>query len=223
MNTPSSRAGGTDRAASPEPDLNIAHRFLGILDQHGIYTFKTYDDFGDGRPGLRHVIRGPLDACAEMLIFLNKRGAAINVVINERDAMVDPFTVAQESLPGGNTVYVFKVDVDSSDKNWLIANLEPDIIVETGPRLLRACWFVQSRRGFHAVQTAIGLMGQCFPADHPQQYQPHIMRVPGFFHPKCDWFLTDFSYCNGLDPEAEFDAKVDDRSDRRGDDHEPQE
>ena len=162
-----------------KPNLSTAALFLDTLESQGKFTFQTFDDNQSrASKSLVRMLHGTLNNHAETLATLNQQGAGIFVTINQTD------------LKGRKTNNIEKiravfVDLDGSPlKPVLDHHLEPQIIVESSPSRWHAYWLCElPREKFSAVQ--IGLADR-FNGDTSVQDLPRVMRLPGFYHLKCN-------------------------------------
>jgi hypothetical protein len=167
----------------PEPNLEQAATFLGLLGGDGEYTFQVFDDSDLKRGYLAKVCHGALEEEAARLAVWNQSGAGVFVVVNEADGMGR----RAENITRVRAVFV---DLDGAPLQPVLAcMLEPHIIVESSPGRFHAYWIVDGLPldQFPAVQRAIAAR---FNGDPAVIDVCRVMRVPGFYHQKAERFQT---------------------------------
>lgn len=176
------------------PDLEMAAKFLRLLDPAGIYTFQTFSDSKlKGNKILNRVLHGTFDQHQKELARLNALGAGIFVMVNRGDGIALPGKTCRTAQ---NVVEVraFFVDLDGAPLEPVLdGGLYPDVIVESSPGKWHAYWFVRgcplSEFGLRQQQLAQKFYGDLLVHDLPR-----VMRLPGFVHQKAAPSLTNIIY-----------------------------
>lgn len=169
----------TDRVLTP--DLDMAEKFLQMLDQCKKFTFQTYTDT-DQKPSkdtLARVLHGTLEEHAATLTRLNQQGAGVAVMVNEGD-------LAGRSNKNIIRVRALFVDLDGAPLVPVqAAKPAPSIIVETSPERWHCYWLVDGcpLDIFTDCQKALI---QKFNSDPKVKELCRVMRMPGFFHHKSE-------------------------------------
>jgi hypothetical protein len=161
-----------------------AERFLALLDPAAErFEFRTFDDNKDRKnDNLTRTFYGTLAEHAAELQRLNNQGAGVFITINETDGIGRK----TENIQRVRAVFI---DLDGAPLQPVTANrYKPHIVVETSPGKFHCYWLVQDmpRQDFSAVQKALI---EHFQSDDIIFDLPRVMRLPGFFHNKCEPFL----------------------------------
>lgn len=159
-------------------DIDQAREFLESLDDSETqWTFQTFDDTGDHRPGFAHIIHGAIDNCFDELAGLNLRGAGVYITVNKTDGQGRKET----NIKAVRAVFV---DLDGAPLEPVQnALLEPHIIVESSPGRWHAYWLVDDCPLYDFRRIQKTLIAK-FNADKAVHDLPRVMRLPGFFHNK---------------------------------------
>ena len=166
------------------PDLEIAQRFLDILDPNGKFTFQTFDDDQDRKDGrLARVFNGTLEEHAAALRDLQKQGAGVFVTINETDLNGRK----EQNVVRVRAVFV---DLDGAPVGPVLEHqCEPHMVIESSEEHWHAYWLSELPLGqFRGMQKNLA---QVFNGDSAVCDLPRVMRLPGFFHHKVKNGLTN--------------------------------
>lgn len=166
----------------PSTDAAI---FLAALDAAGAdFTFQTFDDTPEKKPGFAQVNHGPFEAHADYLARMNARGAGVFVTVNATDGMGRKANNVQR-------VRALFVDLDGSPLQPVLDNspLAPQIIVESSPDRWHAYWLVRDCP-LDRFKVAQQVLAKRFAGDEKVCDLPRVMRLPGFEHRKGAPFVT---------------------------------
>lgn len=155
--------------------MNDTEGFLRLLGNR--HTFQTFDDSGQGRPGLTRILHGTLAQHADTLAGLNARGAGVFVMVNAGNG---------KGRKAGDVVAVraLFVDLDGSPLAPVQASpLRPHCIVESSPGRWHAYWRISdcTLADFPGLQKRLAAR---FAGDPVVHDPPRVMRLPGFLHLK---------------------------------------
>lgn len=176
---------------APAPHLEMAHRFLGLLDPDAKeFDFRCIFDpkeHAEKKPAAEN-IRGSLERASEYLHRLNSGQLGVFVSVNETDGN----GVGKSNIKRIRTVFA------DFDAGWPAdLPLEPSIVVQTSPTKFQAYWLIadeMTRPQFDGVlSTLIARHG----SDKGAKDISRVLRVPGFFHHKRDPFLVKLTGGNG--------------------------
>lgn len=180
-------------------DLEMAARFLGLLDNVSVFTFQTFAD-SDTTPAATRpcVLHGSLDEYAEQLTNLNDRGAGIFVMVNAGDGVPKAGAKTCRTTANVQRVRAVFVDLDGAPITPVLESaLQPDWVVHSSPRRWHAYWKVGDcpLDRFASIQTALAAR---FNGDDKVTDLPRVMRIPGFLHRKADHALAEIIETLGL-------------------------
>jgi hypothetical protein len=176
--------------------LAEAARFLKLLDSTATgFDFRTFDDDAErDDENLTWARYGTLDRYADELKYLNGRGAGVFVTVNETDGVGRK----AENIERVRAVFV---DLDGAPLEPVLQNpiVKPQIIVKTSPGKFHSYWLVHGMplADFASVQKA---MLRHFDGDPAIFDLPRVMRLPGFYHRKCDPFLVHIHSTTDVPP-----------------------
>ena len=173
------------RNKRPKINRKQAERFLRFLDQESDgHSFQTFDDNRErDDPALRHVFHGSFKKRFNELVRLNRKGAAVCVMINEGDG---------RGRQADNVISVRAVFLDLDDAPLDPVGdhqLTPHVIVESSPGRFHCYWRVKDfpKEWFSEIQKAIAYQ---FGGDPSVNDLARVMRLPGFYHRKAKPFRT---------------------------------
>lgn len=166
------------------PDLEIAQRFLDILDPNGKFTFQTFDDDQDRKDGrLARTFNGTLEEHATALRDLQQQGAGVFVTINETDLNGRK----EQNVVRVRAVFV---DLDGAPIGPVLEHqCEPHMVIESSEGHWHAYWLSELPLDqFRGMQKNLA---QVFNGDSAVCDLPRVMRLPGFLHNKVKNRLTN--------------------------------
>lgn len=172
------------------PNLEMAQRYLTMLDPEGIFTFQTFDDKSTtvrNKPIVRH---GTLVQHQDELVRLNKAGAGVFVMVNRGDGVVRD---GASSCRTNANVIAVRAHFADADGTTLESILEksppPHILVESSPDKWHLYWLIKDVKleDFKANQKAIA---QALDTDPSVNDLARVLRLPGFWHQKDEPFLV---------------------------------
>jgi RepB DNA-primase from phage plasmid len=169
-------------------DLTMTSRFLDALDPTGIFTFQTFGEAPGMKGKLIKVLHGTLQQHAVALSDLNRKGASINVMVNEGDGVTHVGERTCRVKASVLRVRSLFIDLDGSPIQPVI-DAEPDLIVESSADRWHAYWLVNDclLENFSMLQEQLI---KKFNADPSVKDLPRVMRLPGFLHQKNEPFLS---------------------------------
>lgn len=160
------------------PAIEVATRFLQLLDPHGTFAFATFDDRGEDKSMSRR-LHGTLSEHLADLSALNSCGAGVFVTVNATDG--DGWRAANVTK-----IRAVFVDLDGAPlepvESW---EFPPHLIVESSPGRWHAYWLIEELNTdeFRTIQQALAAR---FGGDRSVCDLGRVMRLPGFFHCKGD-------------------------------------
>lgn len=172
-----------------KPDLEMAQRFLTLLDPSGSFTFQTFADRKSGaganpRTGhLAQIFHGDLLQHAPRLAALQAEGAGVFVMVNQGDGTGRKAANVQR-------VRAHFLDLDGSPLEPVTSSpLPPQIVVESSRGKWHAYWRVDDcpLDAFKERQQAFASR---YGGDPSVSDLPRVMRLPGFWHLKGAPFQT---------------------------------
>lgn len=169
-------------SAELKRDLNMAARFLDMLEPNGEFWFQTATEpKAKGSKGSARVLNGTLDKCGPALIELNQSGSAVWVQINagtgRRNADVD-------------RIRAYFVDLDTVPGDALFASAVPaDCIVESSPGKFHGYW-TTSGAPLDSFGDRMHSIASKFGGDQSICHLARVMRLPGFYHLKNSPFMA---------------------------------
>lgn len=161
-------------------DLGEARRFLDALDPEAeTFTFQTFTDAKSApKPDpLARVQTGTLDACADWLTAMNRRGAGVFVTVNETDG---------NGRKERNITRVRAVWQEDDGAGQPLP-IEPHIVVESSPGHWHRYLLVDGLTK-EEHREAQERMVASYGSDPNAKDVSRVMRVPGFLHQKGEPF-----------------------------------
>jgi hypothetical protein len=163
-----------------EVDVEMARRFLQLVDANDTFTFQTFHDRQKGTEEdrtLAHVIPGP---AGKELLSLHDRGAGIYFTVNRTDG------AGRKGKNITNIRAVWQEDDDGVAVNFPI---EPSLVVESSPGRFHRYWLLaepwpadEHGRADHAA--AMERMIESYGSDPNAKDLSRVLRVPGFLNRK---------------------------------------
>ena len=160
----------TGEVTAPAVDLDMAQRFLNLLDPEAeVFHFRTFPDAGRG-PGRNY--SGTFPEVSAMLAKDNAEGRGVFVVVNEGGHKAKDIT----------RVRAVFADFDAVPLPESFA-VEPHAIVQSSARGTHCYWLVDglSLGEFRPLQERIAAH---YNSDPAVKDLPRVMRLPGFIHAK---------------------------------------
>ena len=170
-------------------DLEVATRFLKLLEPEGQFTFQTFPD-ATGGTALAVVRHGAFDVHAEELRHLNDRGAGVFVMVNAGDGTIHPGSRTCRTAANVLRVRALFVDLDGAPVEPVLrAAAPPDWVVGSSHGRWHAYWRVDDcpLNLFPCAQLALAVK---FSGDRTVRDLPRVLRIPGFVHRKATPFLS---------------------------------
>ena len=156
----------------------MAADFLAALDPEATaFTFQTFDDGPDKRPGLAGTLRGGLAECWPRLAERNGQGAGVFVTINATRG-------ATRKAADVTRVRAVFADFDDAPPPLSASPLPPSLVVESSPGKAHWYWLLADELPldeFAALQQAIAAR---LGSDPKVKDLPRVMRLPGTVHRK---------------------------------------
>ena len=164
----------------PEVDVEMARRFLQLVDASDTFTFQTFHDRPRGAEEdrtLAHVIPGP---AGKELFSLHDRGAGVYFTVNRTDG------AGRKGKNITNIRAVWQEDDDGVAVNFPI---EPSLVVESSPGRFHRYWLLaepwpadEHGRADHAA--VMERMIETYGSDPNAKDLSRVLRVPGFLNRK---------------------------------------
>ena len=160
-------------------DINMAQRFLTLLDEEESYfTFQTFDDDatgpGERRQNLAQVRHGKLEGCFSWLCHMNNSGAGIFVTINRTDGLGRK----KANMTGIRAVW------QEDDGAGLALPIEPHIEVESSPGKYHRYLLADGGDDWQGFDQVMLSMVREYGSDPNAKDRSRVMRLPGFYHLK---------------------------------------
>jgi hypothetical protein len=179
--------------AALTPDLEVAKRFLNLLggDENGVFTFQTFDDDKKRKQGsLARVRHGTLEEhCAEFAT-VQRQGAGIFVMINKGDGVVHPDAKTCRTEDNVLDTRGLFLDLDGAPlKPVLAIDARASMVIESSPERWHFYW-LGIRCALADFRDAQLALAKKFGGDESVCDLPRVMRLPGFWHLKCEPFMT---------------------------------
>jgi hypothetical protein len=164
----------------PEVDVEMARRFLQLVDANDTFTFQTFHDRQKGAEEdrtLAHVIPGP---ASKELFSLHDRGAGIYFTVNRTDG------AGRKGKNITNIRAVWQEDDDGVAVNFPI---EPSLVVESSPGRFHRYWLLAEpwpadERGRADHAAVMERMIETYGSDPNAKDLSRVLRVPGFLNRK---------------------------------------
>ena len=164
----------------PEVDVEMARRFLQLVDASDTFTFQTFHDRQKGTEEdgtLARVIPGP---AGKELLSLHNRGAGVYFTVNRTDG------AGRKGKNITNIRAVWQEDDDGVAVNFPI---EPSLVVESSPGRFHRYWLLaepwpadEHGRADHAA--VMERMIETYGSDKNAKDLCRVLRVPGFLNRK---------------------------------------
>lgn len=173
-------------------DLQMAERFLKVLDSCGVFTFQTFDDNKNRKnPALAKVFHGTFQEHQDSLCKLNGMGAGVFVMVNEGDGVRKSERNTCRTNDNVIRVRAIFVDLDGTPiEPVLEAKPPPHLTVESSPGKWHCYWLVTGCPIEKFKQIQISLATK-FGGDKKVNDHARVLRLPGFYHQKS----TPFQSC----------------------------
>jgi hypothetical protein len=164
----------------PEVDVEMARRFLRLVDANDTFTFQTFHDrqkdIEEDRT-LARIIPGP---AGKELLNLHDRGAGVYFTVNRTDG------AGRKGQNITNIRAVWQEDDDGVAVNFPI---EPSLVVESSPGRFHRYWLLaepwpadEHGRADHAA--VMERMIEAYGSDKNAKDLCRVLRVPGFLNRK---------------------------------------
>ncbi len=172
------------------PNIEQAHKFLGLLSKEEIFTFQTFDDSDQERGNLARVFHGTLAEYAKSLTKLNQQGAGVFVMINEGDGVKKLPSKTCRTNANVIAVRALFLDLDGAPLEPVLeAGVAPNIVVESSTGKWHIYWKTTDTplEDFKERQLALA---EKFDGDPTVNDRARVMRLPGFYHQKNEPVMT---------------------------------
>jgi len=179
------------------PDKYQAQQFLSWLDPAAErFEFRLFKDKEKGKAGIK--LSGTLAQYWEQLARLNRQGYGVFVQVNQSAA---PLAQSGKDITRVRALFA---DFDQASESTLPRLLDdllpPSLIIESSPNKWHAYWLLEDGLPldeFKPLQQAIAVSLGSDPAICDL---PRVMRLVGFWHHKCEPFLTRLFYIRHTAP-----------------------
>ena len=163
-----------------EVDVEMARRFLQLVDANDTFTFQTFHDRPKGAAedrALARVIPGP---AGRELLNLHDRGAGVYFTVNRTDG------AGRKGQNITNIRAVWQEDDDGAAVNFPI---EPSLVVESSPGRFHRYWLLaepwpEDERGRADHGAVMERMIESYGSDPNAKDLCRVLRVPGFLNRK---------------------------------------
>jgi hypothetical protein len=182
----------------PEIDVDMARRFLNLLDPHGVFTFQTFPE-RKGAPGtLARALHGRFEDVQQELVKLNRQGAGVFVMVNQGDGIPHAGRTCR-CAANVKRIRAYTLDLDGPPLDAVLAaSAKPHILVQTSPGKWHVYWLVDGpevhdgnraeiAHSYHEEQVALATT---FGADKNACDLARVLRMPGFLHQKSVPYLA---------------------------------
>ena len=164
----------------PGVDVDMAHRFLRLVDANDTFTFQTFHDRQKGTEEdrtLARVIPGP---AGKELLNLHDRGAGVYFTVNRTDAL---------GRKGKNITNIRAVWQEDDDGVAVDFPIEPSLVVESSPGRFHRYWLLAEpwpadERGRADHTAVMERMIESYGSDPNAKDLCRVLRVPGFLNRK---------------------------------------
>ena len=164
----------------PGVDVDMASRFLRLVDANDTFTFQTFHDRQKGTEEdrtLARVIPGP---ASKELFNLHDRGAGVYFTVNRTDAL---------GRKGKNITNIRAVWQEDDDGVAVDFPIEPSLVVESSPGRFHRYWLLAEpwpadERGRADHAAVMERMIETYGSDRNAKDICRVLRVPGFLNRK---------------------------------------
>lgn len=156
------------------PDRAAAEQFLTVLDEYADrFTFQTYDDSPEKRPGLARIFIGRLEDHWDELVRLNQRGAGVFVSVNEMD----------DQGRGNKHLVRIRAVFQEDDGAGKALPLEPHMVVESSPGHFHR-WILCEGMNPEEYDGVMETMVAEYGSDPNAKDRARVLRLAGFYNRK---------------------------------------
>jgi len=165
---------------SPGVDVEMARRFLRLVDANDTFTFQTFHDRPKGTEEdgtLARVIPGP---AGKELLSLHDRGAGFYFTVNRTDGA---------GRKGQNITNIRAIWQEDDDGVAVDFPIEPSLVVESSPGRFHRYWLLAEpwpadERGRADHAAVMERMIETYGSDKNAKNLCRVLRVPGFLNRK---------------------------------------